>query len=241
MKSSHNQRKKERVNKKIVSVIDEKKHLIENISSSGGYLKTDEIISKPFTQKLLINNYREIELKCVPKWNNQKGFGFEIVSVQKNREEYFNQFVSRQIELTKEFGDDRIFRKEIFINLGETNATGNVYFANYVKFQGLLRESCIINHVPNLNEIMVNTGIKLVTVDVYQKFKRNAYFGDTVIGEVTVGQIMGSQAKLNFKFRNKATGELIGEGYQRFCCVDKSGKVMKLPRLFDFMEHYLEV
>lgn len=237
-----NQRKSERTSKRIAAITTDKKTLvIDNISFNGGYLKTREKKTGQFTLKLLINNYKEVELECVSRWDNEQGLGFEIVSIQKNKEKFFNEFVNRQIQLVKQLGDDRVFRKDIFINLGETNATGNVYFANYVKYQGVLRESCIVHHIPNINEIMAQTGIKLVTVDVYQKFRQNAYFGYTITGELTVGQIKGCQAKLNFKYRNKADGELIGEGYQHFCCVGKSGKILKMPKLFEFMEHYIEV
>lgn len=237
-----NLRNHERINKKLSAVTTDKKNIIiYNISRKGGYLKTEEKKNGPFTLKLLLNNYREIELKCVPRWNNEQGLGFEIVSIQKNKEKLFTEFIDRQIQLTNNFGNDRVFRKEIFINLGETNATGNVYFANYIKFQGLLREQCMVYHIPNINEIMAQTGIKLVTVDVFQKFKRNSYFGDTLIGEMTVDVIKGCKTKLNFRYLKKTDGELIGEGYQHFCCVGKSGKILKMPKIFNFLEHYIEV
>ncbi len=234
-------RRSERVNREIAGVTEEKKTIIiENISRKGGFLKNYRK-KGPFTLKLLLNNYRSIDLKCESRWDNEQGFGFEIISIEKSKEKLYEEFVDRQIQLTKKFGTDRVFRHELFISLGETNATGNVYFANFVKFQGVLREKCVVHHIPAINEIMIQTGIRLVTVDTYQKFKQNAYFGDTIIGELTIAEIMGSQAKLKFRYKRKTDGVLMGEGYQHFCCVDKNGKVMKLPKLFDFLEYYVEV
>lgn len=236
-----NLRENERVKRTVAAESGDHQLLtIENISRRGGYLKGNKHAGGTFSLSLLLNNYKKVDLKCISRWNDEKGLGFEIVKVEKNKEDLFNEFVDRQIALTKMYGNDRVFRKEIFISLGETNATGNVYFANYVKYQGLLREQCIVKHVPNINEIMMQTGIRLVTVDVYQKFKVNAYFGDTLIGELTLAQIQGCKAKLKFRYRNKETGVLIGEGYQQFCCVDSTGKVLKMPKLFEFMEYYIE-
>lgn len=236
-----NLRKNERVNRKVTAESNGHQPLtVVNISRKGGYLLANEKKMGTFSLSLMLNNYKKIDLKCISRWNDEQGLGFEIVKIEKNKEQLFNEFVDRQIALTKKHGNDRVFRKEIFINLGETNATGNVYFANYIKYQGLLREQCIVKHVPDINEIMIQTGVRLVTVDVYQKFKMNAYFGDTIIGELTVDQIQGCKAKVKFRYRNKKSGVLIGEGYQHFCCVDKNGKVLKMPKLFEFMEYYIE-
>ena len=238
---SKNLRKNERVKRTVTAESSDHQPLIvDNISRSGGYLRADRHTGGTFSLSLLLNNYKKVDLKCISRWSDEKGLGFEIVNVEKNKEALFNEFVDRQITLTRKFGNDRVFRTELFISLGETNATGNVYFANYVKYQGILREQCIVKHVPNINEIMMQTGIRLVTVDVYQKFRSNAYFGDTLIGELTVDQIQGCKAKVRFRYKNKETGVLIGEGYQHFCCVDKTGKVLKMPKLFEFMEYYIE-
>lgn len=219
---------------------EEKPVIVDNISTKGGFINISEKKNGPFNMNLFINNYRAVELKCEPKWSNDKGFGFEILSIESGKEKFFNEYIDRQLQFISQFGNDNVFRTEIFINLGETNATGNVYFANFVKYQGVVRERAICTHVPGINQIMLETGIRLVTVDTYHKYKENGYFGDVVIGELTVGEILGGQAKLNIRFKRKADGALLGEGYQRFCCVDRSGKVMKMPKLFQFMEYYAE-
>lgn len=236
-----NVRNEVRVNKKISAQTEEKKSVaISNISKKGGFINIEEKKEGPFKLDLFINNYKTVELKCMPKWSNKKGFGFEILSIEKNKEEFFNEYIDRQIKSTKELGEDRVFRTEIFINLGETNATGNVYFSNFIKYQGVVRERLLVEHIPGIGKIMQETGIRLVTVDTYHKYKENGYFGDFVIGELTVKEIRGGQAKIIIRFKRKSDGALLGEGYQRFCCVDSSGKVMKMPKLFEFMEYYLE-
>jgi len=236
-----NVRNEVRVNKKISAQTEEKKTVdVSNISKKGGFINIEEKKEGPFKLDLFINNYKTVELKCMPKWSNTKGFGFEILSIEKNKEKFFNEYIDRQIEFTNKLGEDRVFRTEIFINLGETNATGNVYFSNFVKYQGILRERLLVTHVPEIGKIMQESGIRLVTIDTYQKYKVNACFGDFVIGELTVKEINGGQAKVIIRFKRKSDGVLLGDGYQRFCCVDSSGKVLRMPKLFEFLEYYLE-
>ena len=147
----------------------------------------------------------------------------------------------QQVEQVKKFGNDRVFRMPIVITLGHTNATGNVYFSNYFSFQGTCREHFLLNHVPNINQMFMQTGIRLVTIDAYTKYASNAYFGDTLIAEVTIKDVQASQAKMVFRFRNKDNGKLVAEGYQHICCVNRLGKVIKLPKIFEFMDFYNEV
>jgi len=137
--------------------------------------------------------------------------------------------------------NNRVWRTEIFVNLGETNATGNVYFSNYFKYQGKCREDLLLKHVPNVSEIMMTTGERLITIDSYNKFIESAYFGDYIIGETRVGEIKASSARLDIKFVNKKTGRILGDGYQRFCCANAQGKVIRLPEWFDFLQFYNEV
>jgi enediyne core biosynthesis thioesterase len=235
-----NVRNEVRVNKKISAQTEKKTVTVNNISKKGGFINIDEKKEGPFNLDLFINNYKKIELKCMPKWSNAKGLGFEILSIEKIKENFFNEYIDRQIKLTNKLGEDRVFRTEIFVNLGETNATGNVYFSNFIKYQGVVRERLLVEHIPQIGKIMQESGIRLVTVDTYHKYKKNGYFGDFIIGELTVKEIKGGQAKIIIRFKRKSDGGLLGEGYQRFCCVDRSGKVMKMPKLFEFMEYYLE-
>jgi enediyne biosynthesis thioesterase len=114
---------------------------------------------------------------------------------------------------------------------------GNVYFSNYIEYQGSIREKFLLSTVPNLHEILSETGIRLVTVDTYNKFISNSYFGDTLLVELTTSDINASTCRLDIRFKNKTSGKLVGQGYQRFCVVNSRGRVIRIP---DVLLHPLD-
>ena len=42
----------------------------------------------------------------------------------------------------------RTFDIELVATTGDTNMVGNVYFATFIKWQGLCRELCLAKHAP---------------------------------------------------------------------------------------------
>lgn len=232
-----------RVKKKIQVVLEHGTGIIENISTSGGFLKTDTKISRdPFNIELKISKFKTININCEPQWSNEKGVGFKVLSVEDTKEEMFDAYVEKQIQALNCFGQDRVFRTEIMITLKDTNVFGNVYFSNYIEYQGVVREKFLLETVPDLHEMLAETSIRMVTVDTYNKYISNAYFGDTLIVELTTSEINGATCKLNINFINKKTGEFVGKGYQRFCIVSASGRVMRIPaKLVDILDFYQEI
>lgn len=232
-----------RVKKKIKAVLDHGTGIIENISSSGGFLRTDsEIPSDPFNIELKISNFKTIKIQCEPQWENDAGVGFKVIDVEDTKEELFNEYVEKQIQALEHFGKERVFRTEVMVTLKDTNAFGNVYFSNYIQYQGEVREKFLLSSVPGLHEMMTATSIRLVTIETYNKFINNSYFGDTLLVELTTSEINGASCRLNITFKNKETGELVGQGYQRVCIVGATGRVMRIPaNLLDILDFYQEI
>jgi enediyne core biosynthesis thioesterase len=230
-----------RIPKNIPATVEGQPSIVENISKHGGFIKINrDALKEQFNIVLQLNKYKSIEIKGQPQWSNEHGVGFKVLQMDEQKKEIFESYLNRQIEMVNQFGTNRIFRTEIVITLGETNATGNVYFSNYFDFQGIVRERCLLAHIPNANKYFMETGYRLVTIDAYNKFINNAYFGDTIIAELTTESMLASQIKVNIRFKNKDTGALIGDGYQNFCCVNAAGRVVKIPKAFEFLDFYLE-
>ena len=80
-------------------------------------------------------------------------------------------------------GKEYIFKHTVYLN--ETNAIGGVvYFSNYVKWQGMVREEYFMKTFPSWIAIMkeVEEGkVHMITVEEHSHFKRHAFFGDTII------------------------------------------------------------
>ncbi|MCP4114289.1 MAG: hypothetical protein GY737_02595 [Desulfobacteraceae bacterium] len=232
-----------RVKKRIKAVLDHGTGIIENISSSGGFLKTDsEIPNAPFNIELKISNFKTIKIQCEPQWENESGVGFKVVNVEDTKEELFNEYVEKQIRALEYFGKERVFQTEVTVTLKDTNVFGNVYFSNYIQYQGVVREKFFLEKVPELHELLTANSLRLVTIDTYNKFINNSYFGDILLVELTTSEIAGASCKLNITFKNKETGELVGEGYQRVCIVGATGRVMRIPaELLDILDFYQEI
>ncbi|MCF8092642.1 MAG: hypothetical protein K9K21_00540 [Desulfotignum sp.] len=234
------QKRAPRVNKKIKARLDDGTGIIENISASGGFVKLDcEIPKKRFNIELQLNRYKSIRVACDPQWHNDVGVGFKVVNVMDSKEALFNEYVESQIQALKHFGTDRVFKTEITVTLKDTNVFGNVYFSNYIEYQGVVREKFLLTTLPEIHEMLSDTRIALATIETYNRFISSLYFGDTLLAELTTSDINGASCKLNINFKNKATGKMVGKGYQRFCVVGSQGKVVRIPdKLMEILDYY---
>lgn len=223
----------QRVQKKIKAVLDNQTGIIENISTSGGFLKLEsEIPTETFLLELKISEFKTIKMECEPLWHNSSGVGFRFLDIKDAKEDLFTQYVEKQIQALKIYGKERVFKTEVMVTLKNTNAFGNVYFSNFIEYQGVVREKFLLANVPNLHQLMANGSLRLVTVDTYHRFISNAYFGETLVVELTTSEIKAATCRLEILFKNKATGKMVGEGYQRICLVSEKGRVMRIPENF---------
>jgi len=233
-----------RINKKIFATLDKGSGIIENISKSGGFLKTDARISigDSFRIELKVIGNKTIGLICESQRCDDSGVGFKVLDFENSKQKFFNQYIEKQFNALKKFGDARIFSTDIMVTLKDTNVFGNVYFSNFIEYQGVIREKFLLSSVPDLHKLLSETSIKLVTVDTYNRFINSAYFGDILVVELTTSAIKAASCKLNISFKNKTTGKIIGKGYQTFCVVKSNGKVIRIPdELLEPLDFYQEV
>lgn len=235
-------RKDPRINKQIKALInDNSEGIVENISQHGGFIKVKKegIPNDVFNIVLQLNKYKSIQLKCKPKWSNEKGVGFELLSLEDSKKDEFIEYVNKQLEFEKQFGQEKIFSTAIFITLEHTNVFGNVYFSNFFRYQGLAREKMLLKHIPNAFQYFMGNGMGLATIQAHNNYFNNIYFGDSIIAKVTTSNLQASSARLNISFHKKNDDSLVGSGYQDFCVTNiKSGRPIKFPKIFDFLQYY---
>ncbi|MDP3921716.1 MAG: response regulator [Candidatus Omnitrophota bacterium] len=124
----------------------------------------------------------------------------------------------------------REFIFEKLITLKETNMEQNVYFANYVVWQGEAREVFLLSHPHFEDEFKKNSQIKMITHSVYHSFQHESFFGDFVQIKITTREIKRCSFVLVFKFFNKKTSAFLGQGWQRIAFSDlKTGKICQIP------------
>ncbi len=234
------QKRAPRVNKKIKARLDDGTGIIENISTSGGFLKLGgDLPRERFNIELQLNRYKSIRMVCDPQWNNEVGVGFKVVSVEDSKENLFNTYVESQIQALRHFGADRVFKTEITVTLKDTNVFGNVYFSNYIEYQGVVREKFLLATLPEIHDMLSGTRITLATIETYHHYISSVYFGDTLVAELTTSDINGASCRLNIQFKDKASGKMVGKGYQRFCVMSSQGRVVRIPdKLMEILDHY---
>jgi enediyne biosynthesis thioesterase len=232
-----------RVDKKLMAYFKGGQGIIENISKSGGFLRTqNKIPDDHFNIELTIMGYKRIKIGCEPQWNNESGVGFKVLNIENSKQEFFTKYIQDQFQVLERYGNSRIFTTEKVITFKDTNLFGNVYFSNFIEYQGEIREKFFLSSFPDLNELLAKRKIRLVTIDVYNKFINSAYFGDTLLIELTTSDLNAATCKLNINFKNKTTGKLVGQGYQRLSIVNSKGKVIRVPEILrELLDFYQEV
>ena len=233
-----------RLNKRLIANFDHGIGIVENISASGGFLTTDADFPTDefFTIGLKVMGCKTIKMNCEVQRRMESGVGFKILDFENSKQDLFHQYIKGQFRALRKFGSDRIFTTEIVITLKDTNVFGNVYFSNFIEYQGIIREKFLLSAVPDLYDMLSAKSIRLVTIDTYNRFLENTYFGDTLLVELTTSAIKASSCKLNITFKNKHTGRIVGSGYQNFCVVKSNGKVIRIPdMLLEPLDFFQEV
>jgi len=116
----------------------------------------------------------------------------------------------------------------ITVYLGHTNAEGNVYFANFFEWQGMAREEFYKTFVPNHMEIL-KRGVRIITVEAHIEFKNQLFLFDQVSIQVNTRNVRTASLELVFSYKNKNTGELVANGYQKLAFAGPDGKIIPIP------------
>lgn len=151
-----------------------------------------------------------------------------------------NCLEGKKIELPKE---ERMTPKRYLINfpnncfsiektvlLRDTNLMGNTYFANYIMWQGEIRETILMAHPNFAEEMQKNKHIKMITHSLYHRFVQETTFYDVVQIKMTTREIKRCSFVLMFRYYNKKNGAFLGEGWQRLTFADlRTGSLTTIP------------
>ncbi len=129
--------------------------------------------------------------------------------------------------------NENSFLVEHTVYFNETNAVGGVvYFSNFVKWQGMVREKYFIDTVPEWRDIMkyIQAGkLNMITVEEHSFFSHHAFFGDKIIIKLQTTNIKKYSFDMIYTMINAETEKLVYEGFQRLTFDDFSGKFIEIP------------
>lgn len=104
----------------------------------------------------------------------------------------------------------------------ETNLVGNVYFVNYVRWQGHCRERFLVDHAPSVIDALREGSLALVTVTVHAEFYGECFAGDSVMISMTQGDAGGSN-RIHMNFRYDVRDQQVASGRQTVACMSRTG------------------
>jgi enediyne core biosynthesis thioesterase len=114
------------------------------------------------------------------------------------------------------------------VTLEETNLVGNVYFSNYLRWQGHCRERFLIEYAPSVLRALT-TGLALVTVSCQCDFFEELTAADTIEIRMSLGRVDGSRIYMTFCYYrvDGTTFQLVARGSQTIACMRRIGSGME--------------
>ena len=120
-----------------------------------------------------------------------------------------------------------IIRKYSYIHtvsFEETNLVGNVYFANFIKWQGLCREMYLKEFAPDiLNELYDD--LALITLSCSCDYFEQSVPFDRIRIEMSLKEKKQNRVTMEFEYFKEVEGEkeiLIAKGKQKICVMRKT-------------------
>ncbi|MBU4260652.1 MAG: acyl-CoA thioesterase [Proteobacteria bacterium] len=111
---------------------------------------------------------------------------------------------------------------------GDTDAGGVVYNANYLRFFELARSSFMRHYASSYKEIE-DAGFILPVVETYLRYKAPARYDDLLTIKTSMQQISNYSWRFNHHVLLTASDKLLVKGFTVHACVNKTGKLAKLP------------
>lgn len=121
----------------------------------------------------------------------------------------------------------RYFEYRHTVGFAETNLVGNVYFTNYLSWQGRCRELFLLEHAPDvLAELQ--RGLALVTVRVSCDFLNELVAFDQVAVRMRLTAHTQNRATMSFEYWRLKDGgeELVARGEQQVAAMRRQGESM---------------
>jgi enediyne core biosynthesis thioesterase len=115
---------------------------------------------------------------------------------------------------------NRYYEYRHVVGFEETNLVGNVYYVNYVRWQGRCREMFLLEHAPDVLDDL-RRDLKLFTIKSECEYLAEITAFDEVSIRMRLEELTQTQIGFAFDYVRVGTGseELIARGRQRVACM----------------------
>ncbi|WP_435623182.1 SDR family NAD(P)-dependent oxidoreductase [Flagellimonas sp.] len=127
------------------------------------------------------------------------------------------------------------FKYRHMVSFEETNLVGNVYFSNFIKWQGLCREAFLHKHLnlvadESTNKVPISSllgsgKLALVTLNTSCNYFKELKAFDNINIHLLLEGIEGNRIKMKFRYYlegGDAKEELVAEGKQEIACMERN-------------------
>ncbi|MBW4721820.1 acyl-CoA thioesterase [Saccharothrix obliqua] len=110
------------------------------------------------------------------------------------------------------------------VGFEETNLVGNVYYVNYLRWQGRCREMFLRDHAPGVLARVMDD-LKLFTLKVECEFSAELAAFDELSVRMSLEDLTRTQIQVAFDYVRLGAGgeEPVGRGRQRIACMTGDG------------------
>jgi enediyne core biosynthesis thioesterase len=121
----------------------------------------------------------------------------------------------------------RAYELSHVVGFEETNLVGNVYYLNYLRWQGRCREMFLRDHAPDVLTALEN-GFAIVTVKCSCEYLAEVSAFDEVLVRMRLGGMAQNRLTLLFEYwQRRSDGEgLVARGEQQIACMQREGRAL---------------
>jgi enediyne biosynthesis thioesterase len=108
------------------------------------------------------------------------------------------------------------------VGFEETNFVGNVYYVNYLRWQGHCRERFLVEEAPEVLAEIMHDDLKLFTLKAECEFFAEITAFDELSVRMRLDELTSTQVQFSFDYvhlKPDGVESLIGRGKQRIACM----------------------
>ncbi len=134
---------------------------------------------------------------------------------------------------------DRYYEYRHVVGFEETDLVGNVYYANYMRWQGRCREMFLLEHAPGVLDEM-RGDLRLLTVGAECDYLSGVAASDELSIRMRLEELSRTQMTFGFDYVRLGDGteDLLGHGRQQVACMRASESASVPGRLRTALERY---
>jgi acyl-CoA thioester hydrolase len=111
---------------------------------------------------------------------------------------------------------------------GDTDQMGVVYYANYLRYFEAARNEFIRAKGLRYRDFEERFGLLLPVAEASVSYKSPARYDDLLTVEITLGEARRASARFEYRLL-RDDGTLLCTGHTVHACVDRAGKLQRLP------------